>query len=389
MSKRWLLPDGVEEILPREAAQIERLRRQILDLYQSWGYEFVIPPLLEFSDSLLSGLSQDIKQQTIQFGDRMSSRLLALRADITPQIARMDAHTLASGDDQELNRFCYVGSVVKNQLSHGATSRVPVYAGAELYGDSSVSADSEVITLMLETLSTCGLNDVHLDLGHVDVYRQLVAAADLNESEQATLFDAIQRKAQLDIDALLNEFDISAELRACLSQLASLHGDETILATAREVLKHAPPAVLTAIDELGVLAKKVKARCGDAVTFYFDLSELRAYGYHTGLVFSALVPGLGRAIAKGGRYDCVGGGFGRARPATGFQIEVKSLARLLVNADEEPTPVVALEQDQAEFWSAVRALRQSGEVVVCTHDEALYNASARQLVLSGGEYVVG
>lgn len=389
-SKPWLLPDGVEEILPEQAAQIESLRRHILDVYQRWGYQLVITPLIEFSESLFLGLGKDMQKQTLQFGDPMSAGLLALRADITPQIARMDAHTLAADEANQIepvNRLCYVGSVVKSRLSTSSSSRTPLTIGAELYGDASIEADGEVILLMLETLKSAGLNDVHLALGNVEIYRQLIADVNMSELQAAELFDALQRKSQTEIDELLANLDISTAQQQALSQLASLHGDITCLEKAKTVLSSAPKSVLAAIENLQQLAQYISDRSPDTV-LYFDLSELSTYNYHSGLVFSALTPGLGRAIAKGGRYDHVGEVFGRARPATGFHVELKTLSELTSSQAENVNAIYALENNQAELWQAMQALRAQNEVVICTRDEKIYQQAQRRLVLNGTEWSV-
>lgn len=362
VADRWLLPDGVDEILPREAQNIEKLRRRLLDLYHSWGYDFVIPPLIEFSESLLIGLGSDVDLQTFKMVDQLSGRTLAIRADITPQTARMDAHSICAAGPA---RLCYAGTVVHTKPKSLLASRTPIEVGAELYGDDSASSDSEVILLMLETLQLAGAEKVHLDLGHVGIYRSLVKVARLAGDQEQALFEALQRKAMTEVDALIEASTIDEKYAQMLRQLVRLNGDRSVLDKARGLLAGAPLDVLEAIDYLDQVAERIAAR-KPSISLYFDLSELRGYHYHTGLVFAALVPGHGQALANGGRYDDVGAVFGRGRPATGFSADLKALgglgkSRLLAHAGS----VFAPESDDPLLWQSIQDLREKGERVVC------------------------
>jgi ATP phosphoribosyltransferase regulatory subunit len=357
---RWLLPDGVEELLPGRAARAERLRRRLLDLYDSWGYQLVMPPLLEFTDSLLVGLGSDVDLLTFKVTDQLTGRTLGIRADITPQVARIDAHSLQSDGPV---RLCYAGSVLHTRPKSVLASRSPIQIGAELYGDAGLASDSEVVLLMLETLRVAGLERITLDLGHVGIYRAVIAAAGLTGDDEARLFDALQRKATGEIAAALGPV-ADARVRHWLLALAGLQGGIEVLAQARQQLAGAPQPVFDAIDELQAVAQLVQARM-PAVALYFDLAELRGYHYHTGLVFAALVPGWGQAVANGGRYDHVGEVFGRARPATGFSTDLKALIALAVEGEaEESGAVLAPAGDDIELWRAVQALRARGERVI-------------------------
>ena len=358
---RWLLPDGVEELLPAQAGRAEQLRRQLLDLYHSWGYELVMPPLLEFTDSLLVGLGSDVDLLTFKVTDQLTGRAMGIRADITPQVARIDAHSLRREGPV---RLCYAGSVLHTRPKSLMASRSPIQVGVEFYGDAGLASDSEVVLLMLETLRVAGLGEITLDLGHVGIYRALVAASALDNALEQALFDALQRKARAEIDAILADARFGERERGWFADLSQLQGDINILEQARQRFADAPAEVLAAIDELAAVAAVVRARL-PAVRLYFDLSELRGYHYHTGLVFAALVPGWGQAVANGGRYDHVGEAFGRARPATGFNTDLKALITLVSGADEPArNAILAPADDDIELWRLAQQLRAAGERVI-------------------------
>lgn len=356
---RWLLPDGIEEVLPPEAARIETARRRVLDLFQRWGYELVITPHVEFLESLLSGSGQDLDLKTFKVIDPLSGRQMGLRADITPQVARVDAHTLRR---EGPSRLCYAGSVLHAKPQALATSRSPIQLGAELYGDSSASSDIEVISLMLEMLELAAVPDVHMDLGHVGIYRGLARAAGLSGEAEQQLFDALQRKAMDEIAELTAAVEPS--LAAMLRALARLCGGRETLDTACAALAEAPDPVRKALDGLIRIADQLALRYPE-LPLYFDLGELRGYHYHTGVVFAVFVPGMGQSIAQGGRYDDIGADFGRARPATGFSTDLKTLVTL-GNAELSSclTGVWAPFSEDPVLWQQVCRLRRQGERVV-------------------------
>jgi len=386
IADRWLLPDGVEELLPAQAERAEQLRRRLLDLFRSWGYRLVMPSLLEFTDSLLVGLGSDVDLLTFKVTDQLSGRTMGIRADITPQVARIDAHSLRQDGPV---RLCYAGSVLHTRPKSLMASRSPIQIGVELYGDAGLASDSEVVLLMLQTLNTAGLHDVTLDVGHVGIYRALVQAAVLSAGDEQELFDALQRKAGAEIAAVLQRAVRDERVRGWLLALSQLQGDLSVLAKARAILAGAPAEVHAALDELVAVAAIVQARL-PAIRLYFDLSELRGYHYHTGLVFAALVPGWGQAVANGGRYDHVGEVFGRARPATGFSTDLKALIALAGNAEQDaPGAIAAPCDDDPELWRVMQALRAAGEQVIAAlpQQPAPENCD-RQLVLRDGRWQV-
>ena len=385
---RWLLPDGIEEVLPPEAARIETARRRVLDLFQCWGYELVITPHVEFLESLFTGAGQDLDLKTFKVIDPLSGRQMGLRADITPQVARVDAHTLRR---EGPSRLCYAGSVLHAKPQALATSRSPIQLGAELYGDSSTSSDLEVISLMLETLGLADVPAVHMDLGHVGIYRGLARAAGLSGDAEQRLFDALQRKAMDEISALTA--DVEPALASMLRALARLCGGRETLDAARSSLAGAPAAVLESLDDLVRIADQLAVRYPD-LPLYFDLGELRGYHYHTGVVFAVFVPGVGQSIAQGGRYDDIGADFGRARPATGFSTDLKTLVSL-GNA-ELAAPRVGIwapHSTDPALWQAICRLRAQGDRVVQAldgqrDDAALSAGCDRQLLMQDGSWVV-
>ncbi len=385
---RWLLPDGIEEVLPPEAARIETARRHVLDLFQRWGYELVITPHVEFLESLLTGAGQDLDLKTFKVIDPLSGRQMGLRADITPQVARVDAHTLRR---EGPSRLCYAGSVLHAKPQALATSRSPIQLGAELYGDNSSSSDLEVISLMLETLGLVEVPDVHMDLGHVGIYRGLARAAGLSGDAEQRLFDALQRKAMDEISALTA--DVEPALASMLRALARLCGGRETLDAARALLAGAPAAVLESLEGLIRIADQLAVRYPE-LPLYFDLGELRGYHYHTGVVFAVFVPGVGQSIAQGGRYDDIGADFGRARPATGFSTDLKTLVSL--GKAELVAPMVGIwapyNTDPA-LWQAICRLRERGERVVQAldgqRDDAVLSAGCdRQLLLQESSWIV-
>jgi ATP phosphoribosyltransferase regulatory subunit len=393
IADRWLLPDGVEELLPEQAEQVERLRRLLLDLYRSWGYELVIPPLLEFTESLLVGLGADVDIQTFKVVDQLSGRTMGIRADITPQTARIDAHSLQR---QGPSRLCYAGSVLHTRPKSLMASRSPIQIGAELYGDAGLGSDIEVISLMLETLNVAGVSQITLDLGHVGIYRSLVAEAGLDDVVEQQLFTALQRKASGEIEAAIKEGIADSSVANMMRALSQLNGGPEVLDRARTLLADAPAAVLAAIDDLAAVAEQITSRM-PSVNIYFDLCELRGYHYHTGLVFAALAPGHGQAVANGGRYDDIGEVFGRARPATGFNTDLKALLNYLPadNGSEQSKVIFAPDdselnaQDRQSLWLKIQSLRASGEQVVSgLSGQASIPNCERSLILHDSEWLI-
>jgi len=357
---RWLLPDGIEEVLPDEALRIETMRGRALDLFSSWGYEHVMPPMIEFLDSLLTGVGWDMDIQTFKLTDQLSGRQMGIRPDMTPQAARIDAHYLKRNDAV---RLCYLGAVLRTRPDEFGGSREPLQIGAELFGDSSRASEAEIVSLMIATLELFAIENIHLDLGHVGIFRGLASAAGLDPEQEDILFDAMQRKAGTEIETLLEDWKIDVKLAEMLGALVNLNGDKTVLEDASKALKNAPKEVKAALASLGELAEAIGKEMPERELF-FDLAELSGYGYYTGAVFSAFIPGHGRAIAKGGRYDGIGRAFGRDRPATGFSADLKQLLDLSGIEVTLAPGILAPQELDAAGRKKIAELRARGERVV-------------------------
>jgi len=362
IKESWLLPDGIDELLPQEASQLETLHRKLVDHMRSWGYELVVPPLVEYLDSLLTGTAKSLDIQTFKLTDQMSGRMLGIRADMTPQVARIAAHKLRGKSD--VLRLCYIGSVLRTLPEGQGTSRNPIQLGAEIYGHAGPESDVESIELMLDLLKvTDAVPNCALDIGHVGIYRGLAAYAGLSAEQEQDLFSALQRKAAAEIDSLLSSFQISGEATAMLQALAELNGDHSVLLEAKQQLAKAPESVQQALATLIQISEMLSQRLPELV-INFDLAELRGYHYHTGVVFAAYRPGSAQEIAAGGRYDDIGAHFGHAQPATGFSMDLKKLVTLLPASDSEQEVIGVSWQNDPELQSAVTSLRQQGKVVI-------------------------
>jgi ATP phosphoribosyltransferase regulatory subunit len=311
---RWLLPEYIEDILPGEAMKIEALRRRVLDLFFENRYELVMPPMLEYTDSLLTGTGHDLELRTFKVVDQLSGRMMGLRADITPQVARIDAHLL---NRKGVTRLCYCGSVLHTRPAGPSATREPIQIGAELYGDAGVEADLEILQLLCRALEIAGVRSARVDIGHVAVFRAIAHAGEVGGELEKDLFEALQKKDVPALQSLTRRMD--AKTKNALLLLPELYGGAEVLELAEKKLPPLPE-LTRALGTLRKLARACRIPAG------FDLAELRGYHYHSGVVFDAYCDGVTGAVARGGRYDEVGKAFGRARPATGFSIDLRSLA---------------------------------------------------------------
>jgi len=356
---RWLLPDGVDEIVPPFAAEVERLRRRVVDTMTAWGYRLCMPPLVEFLDSLLSGLGEDLELQTFKLTDQVSGRLMGIPADMTPQVARIDAHRLATDLPQ---RLCYIGPVLHTRPDKFAGSRNPLQIGAELYGHAGIESDVEVICLLIETLASAGIDDVTLELGHMGVFKGLVDAARLDATGRARVLDALLLKSPDELDAACREAGIAREAAGWLRALLAHNGGPDVVSAAARSLAGAPAEVGAALAEFDALIALLRRRC-PRLDVHVDLAELRGYRYHTGVMFAAYTPRVGRAIARGGRYDNIGVQFGRPRPATGFSTDLKLLAALAPTVASAGA-IFAPAGSEPDLLAAIAAARAAGETVI-------------------------
>jgi ATP phosphoribosyltransferase regulatory subunit len=378
--RRWLLPEAVEDALPATAAQLERLRRRLLDAYRGHGYQLVAPPLFEHLDSLLTGTGRDLDLRTFKLVDQLSGRTLGVRADITPQVARIDAHML---NRSGVTRLCYCGSVLHTLPASPGASREPLQIGAELYGHAGVEADVEVLRLLAESLALADVADIRLELGHVGVFRALALRAGMDAELEEELFSILQAK---DVPALRELVrGIAEPMRSALLALPECYGGAQALVRARAIL---PPDedIVRALAELERLGESLRK-----LPVGFDLADLRGYHYHSGVVFAAYCSGHAGAIALGGRYDMVGRHFGRGRPATGFSMDLRELAAVAAAGTMQSGILAPCSEDSA-LRTAIERLRARGEIVVAAlpgHAGTWREAGCdRELVLHEGAWQI-
>lgn len=366
IADRWLLPDGVEEILPPEAAHLEAVRRRLLDLFEVWGYELVITPMVEFLESLLTGTGRDLDLKTFKVTDQQSGRLMGVRADITPQVARIDAHSLRH---EGTSRLCYAGTVLHAKADNLLSSRTPISVGAELFGDTGTDGDLEIVSLMVEAIRREGISPVHVELGDVGIFRELARAAGLRDEDEDSLFSLIQRKATAELSAKIGELAVQEDVGRRIVALPGLCGGPGVLDHAAEMFA-GDENIAARLRSLREVAEGLEARFHN-LDVYYDLAELRGYNYHTGIVFAAYVGSSGERLAKGGRYDDVGEVFGRPRAATGFDIDLKALAANTEVAMTQSKRVAAPPEsngDERGRWSLITRLRDDGYIVIESAD---------------------
>jgi len=385
--RTWALPEHIEDVLPHDAQKLESARRVALDLFASHGYELVVPPLLEYVDSLLSGSGHDMDLATFKLVDQLSGRTMGIRADTTPQVARIDAHVL---NRQGVSRLCYAGSVLHTLPSGLGKSRQPFQAGAELYGHSGLEADIEIQQLMLDALRAIGVNAVQLDIGHPAIFRALVDLAGVSVDTAEAMFVATEAK---DIPALINlsqsikHSENADKVTKALLVLPTLYGGEEVFARALSVLP-ADTRIAGALAQLKSIYTKFSLQ---GVVVSIDLGEMGGFNYESGVVFAAFVDGASDAVARGGRYDEVGKAFGRARAATGFSLDLKSLLPLIA-VESTRRAILAPVTEDADARAEMAKLRAAGEIVVARlpgHEEHRHELGCdRELVLVNGRYAV-
>jgi ATP phosphoribosyltransferase regulatory subunit len=362
----WLLPEGIHESLPDEAESLEAFRRQLIDLYASWGYRLVNPPLVEYMESLSIGMGSGLNLQTVKITDQLTGRLMGVRADMTPQVARIDAHRMRDDAiNHRPNRLCYIGTVLRTQARHQGGSRSPRQVGAELFGHAGIESDFEVISLMLETLKISGLEDIILDIGHVGIARGLAEYVALSSDEETHFFDMLARKSIPEIEEWLTQSQLSSANADMLRILPRLNGSTDILKSAKSELLNAGRIVISAIEYLQSLTTRLK-RYYPQLKINIDLAELRGYTYHTGIIYAVYTPKRGHSIAYGGRYDGIGKAFNNNRAATGFSTDLHTLASLSQPHQHTPTKQAILAPyilDEA-LDQLITILRDNNETVI-------------------------
>lgn len=353
--RNWLLPEYIEDVLPAEAARMEQMRRKLLDLFHVHGYQLVIPPMLEYLESLTTGAGHDLDLATFKVVDLLTGRLMGVRADITPQTARIDAHLL---NHQGVTRLCYAGSVLRTRPDGLAQTREPLQVGAELFGHAGVESDMEIQRLLVQGLQSVGITTgLQIDFSHVGIFRSLVKHAGIAREQEQGLLAALQSKDKSEMAELTAE--LSSDIQNALLSLADLNGGIEVLGEAQGRLPQYAE-IRQALEDLRRVAQQLQD-C--AVLVSFDLAELRGYHYHSGMVFAAYAQGYSGPLALGGRYDEIGSTFGRARPATGFSLDLRGLATALPAA-ENGKAILAPYSDDTLLHEKITALRTSGEVVI-------------------------
>ena len=364
LNKRWLLPDGVQETLPPDALAVESLRFSILQTFHRWGYDLVMPAMIEYIDSLLTGTAHSLDTRTFALVDQLSGKQMGVRSDMTPQVARIDAHLLSDDDRQQrVARLCYCGHLLHATGDGITSSRTPLQIGAERFGSDSISADVEVVSLMVATLHAAGLHTASIDIGHVGIFRSLVKNTHLDSEQENRLFDMLQRKSIPDLQEYLQHLPLDDHLSTQLCQLALLNGDVSVIDEARQLYHDAGDEVAAALDYMQEVVRSLQQKYPDTL-INCDLAELRGYSYHTGLVFAAFLPGQGREIARGGRYNDIGKVFGNARPATGFSADLLDLYKLGGAGAQFEAGILVPDIDDVALDALVLELRDAGERVV-------------------------
>lgn len=386
LNNKWLLPDGVEELLPDQAQHVEQFRRRVLDVFNLNGYRLVQPPLLEFLDSLLTGAGHDLDLLTFKVTDQHTGRMMGIRADMTPQLSRIDAHVL---NQDGPTRLCYAGPVLQTAHRSGFHSREPMQIGAELFGCSDLQADVEIIRLCAEVLNSLELCDLRFDLGHVGIFNALISQARLDEAQAFQLLTICQQKSWPDMSAFLHRQEIDPEMAKLFTGLLDLEGPiGQVFSRAEDLFKNADENVQNQFNQFKVLIELISEYLPD-LSLSVDFLELRGIKYHTGAVFSVYCDNYANAIAKGGRYDDVGRAFGRARQATGFSADLRQAINFSGYKSYSTEGVIYAPFDcDPSLRQVINELKLGGEVVVNKFKNEAYAENARQLVKLDGHWVV-
>lgn len=359
----WILPEGIEAVLPPHAGHLDYLCRRIIDLFSSWGYQLVIPPIVEYLESLLIGTGKDLELQIFKLTDQLNGRLMGLRADTTPQVARIDAYHL----QQDIPaRLCYLGSVLHTRAEYTGGSRSLLQVGGELYGHKGIESDLEILCLMIAIIKQIGIKNIHVDFGHVGIYKHLVSMAKLQDSVEEQLFSILQRKSIPELDAMIGQHVLSAEAGEMFRKLILANGTADAMQQIVSLFEGSSVEIKQCMDELQSMITLAGSKLPD-VKFSCDLSELHGYRYHTGITFTAYVPGNGQGVAFGGRYDGIDNVFGRcARSATGFSADIKLLLSLSdIDMNIRVAGIYVPASDLAGQMQAINDLREQGEIVIC------------------------
>lgn len=385
----WVLPEGVEDILPPHAAHLDNLCRQIIDLCTSWGYQLVITPMIEYVDSLLTGMGKDMDMKMFKLIDQISGQLVGIRADITPQVARIDAHRLKHNVP---TRLCYAGMILHTHSKAMGGSRNLLQVGAELYGHKGVDSDAEILCLMVETLNRIGIKNIYIDLSHARIYSHLIDISGIDESMKLILSNTLKRKSVSELSNLISAGHLSEEIGKLFKTLVISNGPVDKLQEVRALFDGISSEIEDCLDELQDLVKLVSNKISAQVKLNFDLTDSCGYLYHTGIFFTAYIRDYGQGVSFGGRYDGIGSAFGRARPATGFSLDIKTLFNLGYSEPAVNKGIYVPLSDKPDQIKAINDLRNQNEVVICElpgqNGTAADMGYDRQLIFQQGKWVV-
>jgi len=382
----WFTPEGLEDLLPPQTQKLEFYRRQLLDGFHLSGFDLVLPPLAEFTDSLLTGTARHLAVDTCRFTDQESGRMMGVRADMTPQVARIVSNRLKAANT--VSRLCYAGEVLKTRNNKAKGSRSPIQVGAELFGHSGVESDIEIIELMLESMQALKL-PIKISLGHVGIVDELISLAGLDENQAAKLIDILERKAVPEYQAFIANASIPAAVTTVFDQLLTFCGDATdVIAQAKKTVAPISTVLGDAISHLETVISHLKTT--HDVAIHLDLADIRGYQYHTGIIFACYSAcGFLQPIAKGGRYDNIGSDFGLALPATGFSLDLRTALDLLAPVDApEKSCVYAPYLADKSLQDKIVELKADGIQVIKSYDIASLEAGAQRLSNASGQWII-
>ena len=384
LNNKWLLPDGVEELLPDQAQHVEHFRRRVLDVFSVNGYQLVQPPLLEYLDSLLTGAGHDLDLLTFKVTDQHTGRMMGIRADMTPQLSRIDAHVI---NQDGPTRLCYAGPVLQTAHRSGFHSREPMQIGAELFGSSELQADVEIIRLCADVLLSLEVSNLRFDLGHVGIFNALIKMAQLDSNQANQLLNICQQKSWPDMHTFICDENINADMATLFTGLLDLEGPpDEVFKRAKVLFENADANVQDQFQQFQALVSLIGEYLPD-LSLSVDFLELRGINYHTGVVFSVYCDSYANAVAKGGRYDDIGRGFGRARQATGFSADLRQAINFSdFRSDNRQGIIYAPFDSDPALTQKIKELKLKGEIVVIEFENEEYSDNARQLVKLDGHW---
>ena len=388
IQKTWFTPEGIEDLLPQQAHQLEYYRRQLLDGFNLSGYDLVLPPVAEFTDSLLTGTGSQMARETCRFTDQESGKMMGVRTDMTPKVARLVANRLKN--QAGIIRLCYVGEVLKSKNNKAKGSRSPIQIGAELFGDSGIESDIEVIDLMLDSIMNLNLTNLNLSLGHVGLVNQLMALAGMSDDQQSELVDILLRKAKPEYEAFVAGLSLSNEMNDAFIGLLNLAGDaEKVIADAKTLLASVSEEISLLLERVSDVVKMIQTHY-PSVQIHLDLSDLRGYRYHTGIIFACYSVGQKLyPIATGGRYDGIANSFGSSQPATGFSMDLRSALDLLADApNTNKSKVFIPTLDDVSLMEKVKSLKADGYRVIRQLSNSDIPADCHKLEKQGAQWVL-